>query len=331
MSDMRRREVIRLLGGVAVAWPLAVRAQRQPVPVVGSLNRASEAGLAGRMAAFRQGLRKVGYVEGSNVTIEYRWADDQYDRVPALAADLVNRRVAVIVATGAGSWSAQAAKAATQTIPVIFVGGFDPVKLGLVASLNRPGGNVTGVTVLSNTLEAKRLGLLHELVPQATRIAALINPANASATTQSQDLAVAARELGLQLHVVNASNGHGIDVAFAELVEQRVSGLLICSDSLFTQRREQLVSLAARHALPTLYHSDEVTKAGGLISYGASFLDAYRQAGIYAGRVLNGEKPADLPVQQSAKFELVINLKTAKAGGLNIPDKLLALADEVIE
>lgn len=327
---MRRREFLGLLGSVAL-WPVAADAQESTWPVIGSLNSASATGLAARMAAFRQGLSEAGYVEGRNVTIEYRWADNEYDRMPSLAADLVGRRVAIIVATGAGSWSAQAAMAATQTIPIVFVGGYDPVRLGLVTSLNRPGGNVTGVTVLSNSLEAKRLALLNELVPQAKRIAALLNADNASATAQLQDLQGAARQLGLQLLVVNASSERGIDAAFGEFVDQRIGGLLICSDSLFTQRREQLVALAERHGLPTLYHSDEATRAGGLISYGASFSDAYRQAGTYVGRILKGEKPHELPVQQSAKFELVINLKAAKSTGLKIPDRLLALADEVIE
>ena len=328
-DQLRRRDFLTLLGGAA-AWPLTAGAQ-QTMPLIGSLNSASAAGLAARMDAFRRGLGEVGYVEGQNVRIEYRWADNQYDRMPALAADLVRHRVDVIVATGAGSWAAQAASKASNTIPIVFIGGWDPVKLGLIASLNRPGGNVTGVTALSNTLEAKRLGLLHELIPQVTQIAVLINPSNASAEGQLQDLDAAALGLGLRIHALNASSARGIDDAFAELVRERVGGLLICSDSLFTQRREQLVALADRNALPTLYHSDEITKVGGLISYGASFADAYRQAGSYAGRILKGEKPSDLPVQQSVKFELVINLKTAKTLGLDIPPTLLALADEVIE
>jgi putative ABC transport system substrate-binding protein len=277
------------------------------------------------LVAFRQGLGEVGYFEDQNVKIQYRWADNQYDRMPALAADLMSHGVEVIVATGAGGWAAQAAsKASNNRIPVVFIGGWDPVKLGLIASLSRPGGNITGVTVLSNSLEAKRLSLLHEF-------GVLINPNNASAEGQLQDLETAARELGLRLHVLKASDSRGIDDAFSELIRERVGGLLISSDSLFTQRRGQLVALADRNALPTLYPSDEITKVGGLMSYGASFADAYRLAGTYVGRILKGEKPSDLPVQQSVKFELVINLKTAKALGLDIPPMLLARADEVIE
>jgi putative tryptophan/tyrosine transport system substrate-binding protein len=326
---MTRREFITLLGGAA-AWPLAGRAQQPAMPVVGYLSPTSAAGYAPYLAAFRQGLGQAGYVESENVAIEYRWADDQLDRLPALAAELAARRVTVI-ATGGATAAALAAKAATSTIPIVFAIGGDPVKFGLVASLNRPGGNVTGVSFLANTLVAKRLELLRELVPAAAVIGVLVNPNNPNAASDTKDIQDAAVSLGRQVHIVHASTEGGLDMAFASLVQKRAAALLVFPDALFTSGRERLADLAARHKVPAIYANRVFAEAGGLMSYGSIQTDAFREAGVYTGRILKGEKPSDLPVMQSAKFELVINLKTAKALGLEIPPTLLARADEVIE
>jgi ABC-type uncharacterized transport system substrate-binding protein len=326
---MNRREFVTLLGGTMAAWPLAARAQ-QPIPVIGFLSGASAVAYEPIVAAFRQGLADAGYIEGQNVTIEYRWAEGQYDRLPALAADLVARKVAVIAAAG-GIGSALAAKAASPTIPIVFVAGDDPVKFGLVDSLNRPGGNVTGVSFLLPALEAKRLELLHELLPKAALIAVLVNPSFAASDVRVTAVRDAANTLGLQLSILNASSERDIDNAFASLVEKRAEALLVTSDPFFVSRREQIVLLATRRAVPTAYFAREFATAGGLMSYGASASDAYRQTGIYTGKVLKGEKPANLPVMQPTKFELVLNRKTANVLGLTVPNMLLVSADEVIE
>jgi putative ABC transport system substrate-binding protein len=325
---VRRREFITLLGGAAAAWPLAARAQ-QTMPVIGLLSSAAHGLSSLQIVAFRRGLHETGYVEGQNVAIEYRLAEGQYARLPALAAELVQRRVTVMVATGSGS--APVAKAATATIPVVFVTGVDPIASGLVAGLSRPGGNVTGVSFFTTALEGKRLGLLHELASQATVVAALINPSNPAAEAQTTELEEASRKLGLKLHVVRADNERDFDTAFASLVQHRAGALVVCADAFFFSRRERIVALAAHHAVPAIYEWREFAEAGGLASYGTSLTDAYRQAGAYTGRILKGEKPADLPVMQSTRFEFVINLKSAKALGLEVPPGLSARADEVIE
>jgi len=324
---MRRREFITLLGGAA-AWPLAARAQ-QPLPVIGFLNGASPEKYEPFVNAFLQGLKETGYTESQNVIIEYRWADGQFDRLPAMAADLVGRNATVIAAFAPPA--ALAAKAATSTIPIVFVTGFDPVKGGLVASLNRPGGNVTGVHVFLIGLESKRLGLLRELVPQAALMGLLINPRSPDSEAQSKALQAAARAIGQQIMVVEAGSDGEFDAAFTALAERRVGALVVAADQFFTGRREQLLALAARYAMPAIYELREYAVAGGLMSYGTSLPEGYYQNGVYVGRILKGAKPADLPIVQSTKFELVINLKTAKSLGLDVPDKLLALADEVIE
>jgi putative ABC transport system substrate-binding protein len=325
-----RRAFITLLGGAGVASPLSARAQQPATPVIGWISSRAASESAYLVTAFRQGLKETGYIEPQNVVLDFRWGDGRYDRLPALATELARRPVTVIVATG-GDPAAQAAKVATVTIPIVFVSGSDPVKVGLVASLNKPGGNITGVHLLILAMGAKRLGLLHELVPAANPIGVLTNPNFAGVNTQLRDMEEAARSLGLELLVLKASTELEIDAAFSELAQRRIGALLIGSDAFFTIRRSQLAALTLRHGIPAMFDLRENVAAGGLMSYGASLVDGYRQGGIYTGRILKGEKPADLPVMQSTKFDLVINLTTAKALGLTIPPTLLALADEVIE
>jgi len=326
---MRRREFIALLGGAAAGWPLSARAQQPAMPVIGFLNSGTPAGLAYLTAAFRQGLNEAGYVEGRNVAIEYRWAQGQYDRLPALAADLVRRQVTVIAATTTPA--AVVAKTATSAIPIVFTIGADPIAIGLVDSLSRPKGNVTGVNNYLSDLGAKRLELLRALLPNVAGIAVLVNPNFPDAASQSKDVIEAGRVLGQQVHVVNASSEADFDGVFATLVQLKAGALIVTVDPVFNSRRDQLVALAARHKIPAIYFGREFVVAGGLMSYAADLADGYRQAGIYVGRILKGAKPGDLPVVQPTKFDFVISLKTAKALGLTIPDKVLALADEVIE
>jgi putative ABC transport system substrate-binding protein len=329
---MKRREFITLLGGAtAFAWPLTARAQQPAMPVVGFLDFRSPNTVPDFLRSFLQGLKDTGYVEGENVAIEYRFAEGRNDRLPALAADLVRRRVTVIAA-GGGPAPAFAAKAATTTSPIVFIVGEDPVRLGLVASLARPGGNLTGVNIVSGELTAKRLELLRELVPAASRVAVLVNPANpANAETTVRDVEPAARVIGLQIQVFNASTSREIDAAFATLVRERPDALFVGNDGFFTSRRVQLVNLALSHAVPATFHTREFAEIGGLMSYGTNLPDAYRQVGVYTGRILKGAKPADLPVVQSSKFELVINAQTARLLGLTVPPTLLGRADQVIE
>jgi putative ABC transport system substrate-binding protein len=326
-----RRRFIVTLGGAAATWPLAVRAQQATMPVIGWLSSgARDSDDVLRLPRFRQGLSETGYSEGRNVAIEYRRAEDQIERLPPLAADLVRRHVSLILAAGRPD-SALAAKSVTTSIPIVFTNAADPVQLGLVASLNRPGGSVTGVTTVSAELEAKRLGLLRELVPSATSIALLVNPTRPGVDAQSAQVEQAARVLGLPLHILKAGNERDLDAAFMTLVQLRAGALVITADGLFTDRLDQIVGLARRSSVPTMFQVREFAASGGLISYGASISELYHQGGVLAGRILRGEKPADLPIMQPTKFDLIINLKTAKALGLNVPPMLLALADEVIE
>jgi putative tryptophan/tyrosine transport system substrate-binding protein len=325
---MKRREFIKLLGGAAVAWPLAARAQ-QPMPMVGYLHGASPDGYAPEVAAFLQGLKESGYVVGQNVAVEYRWAGGRYDRLGAMAADLVRRQVTVIASGGIAA--TQAAKAATTTIPIVFSAGDDPVKSGLVTNLNRPSGNLTGVSTLSAELGPKRLELLHELLPAATTVAVLVNPANPLTEALLKELRAAARTFGLQLHVLEASTERDFNTAFATMIELRAGALLIGSDVLFISQSKQLAALTIRHAMPTIFQFREFPVAGGLMSYSSDLKDQYRQVGVYTGRILKGEKPADLPILQSTKAELIVNLKTAKALGITFPNSLIGRADEVIE
>jgi putative ABC transport system substrate-binding protein len=327
---MRRREFIRGIAGSAAAWPLAARAQQSATPVIGFISSRSQKESTTVVDAFRQGLRDLGYVEGQNVAVEYQWADGQLDRLPTMAADLVNRRVAVIVAAG-GDRPALAAKAATSTIPIIFTGSDFPVKVGLVDSLNRPGGNVTGASLFTSELETKKFALLRELMPKASLIAILVNPSNPSVESDVQDVQSAAASVGQRISLLKASSEREIDAAFEAVVRERADALLVAHDPIFLSRREQFVALAARHGTPAIYEFREFVLIGGLMSYGSRITENYQLAGKYAGRILKGEKPADLPVQQPTKFELAINLKTAKSLGLEIPATLLARADEVIE
>jgi putative ABC transport system substrate-binding protein len=329
MPDLKRRQFITLLGGAA-AWPLAARAQQPAMPVIGFLNSQSPDGFMEPLRGFRQGLKEAGYIEGENVAIEYRWAENQTDRLPALAAELVRRQVAVI--TTMGSSPALAAKSATTAIPIVFNVGDDPVRVGLVASLARPGGNLTGINFFASELAAKRLELLRDLVPAATRVAVLVNPAEATITEATlRDVKAAARGMGLQIQVLNVSTSREINAAFATLAQERPDALFVGGGPFFTARRVQLAQLAARYAVPAIFPQRQDAEVGGLMSYGASVTDAWRQVGVYTGRILKGAKPADLPVVQASKFELVINAETARMLGLTVPDKLLVAADEVIE
>ena len=327
---MRRREVITLLGGAAVAWPLPLSAQQPTLPVIGFLSSRSLDVDAPLVAAFHRGLAEAGFAEGRNVTVEYRWAQGQYDRLPTLAAELVGKPVSVLVSTG-GTVSALAAKASTRTIPVVFTTADDPVKVGLVDSLNRPGRNVTGITTSFIETASKRIGLLRELLPKASTVAFVVNPTSPAATTESSEVRAAARAIGLHIELLSASNADEIDTAFEAMSKMQVDALLIAVDPFFFSRAVQLVILTARQGIPCLYFRREFALAGGLMSYGSNFVEFFSVVGVYAGRILKGANPADLPVQQPTKFELMVNLRTAKALGLRVPDKLLVAADEVIE
>ena len=327
---MKRREFITLLGGAVAAWPLAAGAQQAAMPVIGFLGGGSPDAFAHVVNAFRQGLYETGFAEGQNVTIEYRWAEGQYDRLPALVADLIRQKPAVIVATG-GDVGVRAAKKAATAIPIVFTSGSDPVAAGFVSSLNRPGGNVTGVSLFVSVLEGKKLELLRELVPMAAVIGFLVNPNNPRADVDTADMQAAARALGKLLLILKADGEHDFDAVFTNLAQQRVDALVVHTEPFFLSRRDHLVELAARYSIPTIYGLREFAAAGGLISYGTKLSDSYRQVGIYTGKILKGEKPADLPVMQPTKFEFVINLKAAKALGLTVPTSLLVRADEVIE
>jgi putative ABC transport system substrate-binding protein len=327
---MQRREFITLIGGAAAGWPLAARAQQPAMPVIGFLNSASPQPFENYVAGFRAGLKETGYVDGQNVVIEFRWAEGHYDQLPGMAADLVRRKVAVLVSTG-GTPSVMAAKAATTTVPIVFTIGGDPVRFGIVTSLSRPGGNMTGVNMLATQMETKRLGLLRALVPKAELIAILLNPNNPLATDQMREIQEAARALGQQIHILPASSESEINAAFATVVQLHAAAMLVGADPFFNSQHDKIIALAARHAIPAIYEQRDHALAGGLMSYGTSFRDGYRQAGIYVGRILKGEKPGDLPVVQSTKFEFVINLKTAKALRIEVPPNLSAEADEIIE
>ena len=326
---MRRREFITLLGGAAAVWPLAARPQ-QAIPIVGFLHSADAQSFAEQLKAFQRGLKEGGFEEGRNVAVEYRWAEGHADRLPALAADLVRRKINAIVAVG-GNASNLAAKAATQTIPIVFNSGSDPIRLGMVTSLSRPGGNVTGVTFFASELVAKQLDLLHQIVPRATTVAVMIDPSSPESRRQPDDARDAARKLGIELNVIGASNDAEIDQTFASLGQLRPGALIIAANPFFGSRLEKLVNLAARHRIPDMHYRREFVAAGGLVSYGTSVNEAYRQVGLYVAKILNGAKPADLPVVQSAKFDFSINLKTAKALGIELHPQLLATADEVVE
>jgi putative ABC transport system substrate-binding protein len=327
---MRRREFMSLLGGAATVWPFAARAQQPAMPVIGFLGSLSPAAVARPLAAFRKGLENVGYEEGKTVAVEYRWAEGQYDRLPTLAADLVQHRVAVIVTVG-GDPPAFAAKAASTATPIVFMVGRDPVKLGLVTSLNRPGGNATGINLLITEMETKRIELLRQLVPTAPKLAVIINPKNADAEVQLTDVHSAAHSLGQQIQIIYASDELDLEKTYARLIQDKVGGFSLVADPFFVNRRDQIISFAKEHGIPAVYFVREFADSGGLASYGTSLSDAYRQAGIYAGKILNGTKTTELPVVQPTRFELVINLKTAKALGITVPPSLLATADEVIE
>ena len=327
---MKRREFIGLLGGAAAGWPLAVRAQQSAMPVVGFLHSASPSYLSNFVEALRKGLGEAGYVEGQNLAIEYRWAEGHYDRLSALAADLVGRQVAVILAMG-GTDPARAAKAATLTTPIVFVSAADPVKAGLIASLNRPGGNVTGISLIASALDEKKMGLLHELMPKASVVAGLVNPKYPGAKAQAAEVQESASHLGIKAIALTAGTDDEIDAAFADAARQGAAAMLVSSDPFFNSRSGRFAAAAARHSMPVMYPQREYVRDGGLMSYGPDFSDGYRNAGIYVGRILKGAKPAELPVMQPTKFELVINLKTAKTIGLTVPPTLLATADEVIE